>query len=413
MNLSFYIGRRYLFSKKSHNAINIISFISVCGITIATMALVCTLSVFNGFESMIAGMFSSFDPDLQITPTKGKVFSINAPEVKKVYQLENVNNIAQVLEENALLKYGEKQAPIVMKGVSANFNKITDMDSLLLNGKFLLKEGDIDYGIMGIGLASKLDAHREYITPLELYAPIRNAKINMANPSEAFNQSNLYLGGIFSLNNSRLDENMLVVSIDIARKILLYDNDQVSSLSVKIKDKVSVANTKKQIRELLGDKYEVKDRFEQQESTFRMMQIEKWVTFFILAFIAIIAIFNVIGSLTMLILEKEGDIATLRSLGATNGTICSIFRIEGWMISFIGAVLGVILGFTLCLLQEHYGLLKMGNSPGQFLIKAYPVRIEITDLLIIFSSVVFIGFVAVIYPVQSLRKRLNEEAISR
>lgn len=411
MNLSFYIGRRYLFSKKSHNAINIISFISVCGIAIATMALVCTLSVFNGFEGMVAGMFSSFDPDLRVTPTKGKVFSVESPEVRRALQLNGIDKVAQTIEENALLKYGDKQAPIVVKGVSPNFSEVADMQKVMLKSDFLLKDGDIDYGVMGIGLAAKLDARREYITPLELYAPIRNAKVNLANPSSAFTQTYLYLGGVFSLNNSKLDENLLIVSLQTARQTFLYDNTQVSSLSVKLKGGVSVENIKKQMRKTLGDKYEVKDRFEQQESTFRMMQIEKWVTFFILSFIAIIAIFNVIGSLTMLILEKEGDIATLRSLGANNRTITSIFMIEGWMISFIGAVLGIVIGLALCLLQQHFGLLKLSSSTGQFLISAYPVKVEVSDLAIIFSSVVAIGFLAVIYPTLSLRKRLNEKFV--
>jgi lipoprotein-releasing system permease protein len=409
LNLSFYIGRRYLFSKKSHNAINIISFISVCGITIATMALVCTLSVFNGFEGMVAGMFSSFDPDLKITPAKGKVFSVDATEVRKALEVNGIDKVAQTIEENALLKYGDKQAPVVVKGVSDNFSEIADMQKLMLKSDFLLKDGDIDYGVMGISLAAKLDARREYITPLEVYAPIRNAKVNLANPSSAFTQTYLYLGGVFSLNNSKLDENLLIVSLKTARHTFMYDDNQVSTLAVKLKDGISPERVKKVMRQILGDKYVVKDRFEQQESTFRMMQIEKWVTFFILCFIAIIAIFNVIGSLTMLILEKEGDIATLRSLGANNSVITSIFMIEGWMISFIGATLGIILGFGLCLLQQHFGLLKLSSSTGQFLINAYPVRVEITDLAIIFSSVVSIGFLAVIYPAQSLRKRLNEK----
>jgi len=385
----------------------------VCGITIATMALVCTLSVFNGFEGMVAGMFSSFDPDLRITPSKGKVFSTDAPEVKKALQINGIGKVAQTIEENALLKYGDKQAPIVVKGVSSNFSEIADMQKLMLKSDFLLKDGDIDYGVMGIGLAAKLDARREYITPLELYAPIRNAKVNLANPSSAFTRTYLYLGGVFSLNNSKLDENLLIVSLQTARQTFMYDSNQVSTLAVRLNDGVSPENVKKQMRKILGDKYEVQDRFEQQESTFRMMQIEKWVTFFILSFIAIIAIFNVIGSLTMLILEKEGDIATLRSLGANNKTITSIFMIEGWMISFIGAALGIVLGFVLCLLQEHFGLLKLSSSTGQFLINAYPVKVEISDLAIIFSIVVSIGFLAVIYPTQSLRKRLNEKFTHR
>lgn len=409
MNLPFYIGRRYLFSKKSHNAINVISAISVCGIAVATMALVCTLSVFNGFQGMVANMFNSFDPDLCITPAGGKVFDVQDPQVQKAIHLNGVEMVAQTLEENALLKYGDKQAPVLVKGVSPDFFRIADMKRLMLKGEYSLKEGDIDYGVMGIGLAAKLDAHREFITPLELFAPIRNVKVNLANPNSAFTQTYLYLGGVFSLNSSKLDESLLVVSIDVARQIFMYDGNQVSTLAVKLKPGISPTQVKNQMRTVLGDKYQLKDRFEQQESTFRMMQIEKWVTFFILSFITIIAIFNVIGSLTMLILEKEGDIATLRSLGADNKTITSIFLLEGWMISFIGVVVGLFGGVLLCLLQQHFGLLRLSSSSGTFLIDAYPVQVELSDLLVIFFSVVFIGFLAVVYPVRTLKKRLKGE----
>lgn len=407
MNLPFYIGRRYLFSKKSHNAINIISFISVCGITIATMALVCTLSVFNGFEDMVSKMFNSYDPDLNISPAKGKVFDKNIPTVQKAIHLDEVAMVVESLEENALLKYGDKQAPVLVKGVSDNFSKAVDDKKLLVKGDFNFRQGDIDYAAMGIGLASKLDAHREFITPLELYAPIRDVKVNLANPAAASTTTYLYLDGVFSVNSSKLDESLLIVSLKVARETFHYDDNQASNLEIKLKNGTSSEKLKKKMREILGPDYLVQDRFEQQESTFKMMQIEKWVTFLILAFIAIIAIFNVIGSLTMLILEKEKDIATLRSLGARNNVIAGIFLVEGWMISFAGAAFGVILGVALCALQEHFGLLKLGGDSEQFIINAYPVKVQLADLLIIFSSVVFVGFLTVIFPVRSLSKKLS------
>lgn len=408
MNFPFYIGRRYLFSKKSHNAINVISLISVCGIAVATIALVCTLSVFNGFEGLVTKLFSAYDPDLLVTPATGKVFRADAPEVKKALLTDGIEAVAQTLEENALLRYGDKQAPVLVKGVSDNFRQVADMQKVMLAGNFAFKQGDIEYGVMGVGLASKLNAHREFVTPMEIYAPIRNAKINLANPSGAFTQTYIYLNGVFSLNNQKADESLLIVSLDIARKAFLYEGNQVSALAVKIKDGASSKIVREHLKAVLGEKYLVKDRFEQQESTFRIMQIEKWVTFFILAFIAVIAVFNVIGSLTMLILEKQGDIATLRSLGADSSTIAGIFLVEGWLISFIGASAGLVLGLALCLIQQHFGLLKLSNTPGAFLVDAYPVKVEAGDLLLIFSCVVSIGFLAVVLPIRNLRKKLRE-----
>lgn len=407
MKFPFYIGRRYLFSKKSHNAINIISFISVCGIAVATMALVCTLSVFNGFENLVSQMFSVFDPDLKVQPATGKVFDVSDAKVQKAVSLPEVEVAVQTLEENALLKYGEKQSPVLVRGVSDNFRQAVDVSRLLVVGGFDFKQGDLDYAALALGLASRLDARTEYITPIELFSPIRAAKVNLANPSTAFVQRTLFPCGVFTQNDSKLEESLLLVSMDVARDMFRYDEGTVSSLDIKLRKGADAEQTKHKIQSLLGERYEVKNRFEQQADTFKMVQVEKWVTFFILTFVAIIAIFNVIGSLTMLIIEKERDIATLQSLGASNKVIASVFMIEGWLISLIGATIGIVMGLILCVLQETFGFLKLNAGGAAYLVDAYPVEVRWSDLTVIFFSVILIGFLAVLLPANSLKKRLD------
>lgn len=406
MNLSFYIARRYLFSKKSHNAINVISLISVCGIAIATLAMVCTLSIFNGFTQLVSDSFSVIDPTLQISPAKGKVFDPSDPNIEKVKQLPEIDIISETIEENALVKYGERQDPVLIKGVSDNFKKMADTDKFIINGTFALKEGDVDFCVAGVGLAMNLGLRADNITPLEIYSPKRDVKIQLANPSNAFTQAYAYPAGIFSLNQAKYDEQMLIVSLSLARQLFRYDTE-VSSLGIKLKEGASVDKVEKKIQNILGDNFVVKNRFEQQADSFRMVNIEKWVTFLILAFILIIAVFNVVGSLSMLIVDKHDDIKILQNMGANSKLISRIFLIEGWLISMTGAITGLILGLTLCLLQEHFGLLKLGQTPGTFVVDAYPVSVLASDIFFIFVTVSLIGFLIVLYPVNTLKKKLN------
>ncbi|MBK5721160.1 ABC transporter permease [Dysgonomonas sp. Marseille-P4677] len=405
MNLALHIARRYLFAKKSHNAINVISFISVCGITVATAALVCALSVFNGFTDVVAKTFSAFDPELQITPAQGKVFNPDNDKIKSVLNLPEIAFVSESLEENALLKYGDRQEPIVLKGVSPKFESLAHIDSLIIDGKFILREGDIDNGVIGAGLAMLLNVRANFIDPVEIYVPKRNVKVNPANPSTAFDHSEAFISGVFALNQAKYDDQMLIVSIDLARDLLRYDKE-VSSIDMKLKIGEDVSRVRDKIHSILGDDYLVKDRFEQQESLYRMVNVEKWVTFLILAIILVIAAFNVVGSLSMLIIEKNEDIAVLKNLGASNKLITKIFLLEGWLINLVGAIVGLFIGLFVCLLQQYFGLLKLGSSPGAFVIDAYPVSVQPQDIILIFLTVTFIGFLAVIYPVNSLRKRL-------
>lgn len=406
MNLSFYIAKRYIFSKKSHNAINIISAISACGIAIATMAMVCALSVFNGFTDIAAQSFGAIDPHLQISPAKGKVFDPTNPVFARIRSIEGIESISESLEENGLVKFNDRQVPVLIKGVSPEFLDQIETDKIMLEGDFLLKEGDVQYGVVGAGLAMTLGIRANYMSPLEIYVPKRDVKVNMANPSTAFTLSYAYPAGIFALHQQQYDEQTMFVSIELAREIFRYENE-VSTLNIILKNNNSANNIKNEIKNILGDKYIVKNRFEQQEESFRMVSIEKWVTFLILSFILIIAIFNIIGSLSMLILEKKNDITILRNMGASQKLILRIFAMEGWLISFIGAIFGLITGLALCLLQEHFGLLKLGDVAGAFITDAYPVSVQVTDIVYIFLTVSIIGFIAVLYPVRNLKKQLK------
>lgn len=406
MNVSFFIARRYLFSKKSHNAINVISMISVCGIAIATMAMVCVLSVFNGFGGIVEGMFSAFDPDLKITVKEGKVFDWHTAEFEKALQLDGIQMISESLEENALFMFDDSQVPVLMKGVSEEFRLMADMEKLVLDGTFRLREDVVDYTTLGSGLAVTLGARPGFINPIEIYAPKRNERVNLANPAAAFNRGYVQIGGVFSLNTPQYDEQMALVPIALARDLFQYQ-DEVTSLDIQLAPGTSVGRVKREIQAIVGDRFLVEDRFEQQRESYRMLQIEKWVTFLILAFILLIAVFNVVGSLSMLIVEKEEDIRSLRHMGASNELVSRVFLYEGWLITFIGIIAGIVLGLILCLLQQHFGLLRLSDIPGAYIIDAYPVIVKFSDIAIVFGIVSLIGLLTVLYPVNNLRKKLS------
>lgn len=406
MNISFFIARRYLFSKKSHNAINVISAISVCGIAIATMAMVVVLSVFNGFGGIVEGMFSAFDPDLKITVKEGKVFDYHTPEFDKVLQIKDIRMISESLEENALITFDDQQVPVVLNGVSEEFYLMTDMEKLIIDGTFKLREDVVDYMTLGSGLAISLGARPGFINPIEIFAPKRDVKVNLANPSSAFTTGYAQIGGVFSLNSPQYDEQMAIIPISLARELLNYENE-VSSLNINLVSDASVKRVKKNIEDLLGDDFLVENRYEQQRESYRMLQIEKWVTFLILAFILLIAVFNVVGSLSMLIVEKRDDIKSLSNMGASKTMIANIFMYEGWLITFIGIISGIVVGLILCILQQHFGFIRLSDIPGAYIIDAYPVIVKLTDLLVVFTVVSLIGLFTVLYPVNNLRKRLK------
>lgn len=399
------IARRYLFSKKSHNAINIISGISATGVAIGTMALVVVLSVFNGFESLITSMFSSFDPDLKITMNQSKSFDVNTAGFDKVRKLKSVAVFTEVIEENALLRYKEKQMPATVMGVSENFRQLTNIDSILLDGKFLLYDGAFENVVPGVGVATILGVGANFIDPLYIYAPKRSSNINLLRPEKSFNQAATFVGGIFSVQQLQYDDHYVLTSLSLARELFEYKSSGVTAVELKLVANTDFDQTRQQIKNLLGKKYEVKNRYEQQESFFRIMKIEKWITYLILSFILLIASFNIIGSLSMLIIDKKSDIQTLKSLGADNQLIYQIFLFEGWLISITGALSGILIGTMICLVQEHYGLIKLGAG---YVVDAYPVVTNPTDILLVFVTVIFMGFLAALYPVRYINKKIAD-----
>lgn len=405
MNFPLYIARRYLFSKKKHNAINIISGISACGVMLATLALVCTLSVFNGFQEMVASFFTSFDPELKISIRQGKVFDPHTPHMNSVKELSEIAVWTETLEENAMVQYKDRQAMAVIKGVQDNFRELTAIDSLLYGaGSFMLHDPYVDYGIPGVELVAELGTGLHFIDPLSVYAPKRNVRINLSNPSAAFNREYLHSPGVvFVVNQQKYDARYILTSIDFARRLFDYDAE-VSAIELKLKPGARIENVRRQIAELLGDEYVIQNRYEQQADVFRIMEIEKFISYLFLTFILAIASFNVIGSLSMLILDKNEDVQTLRSLGADDRLISRIFLFEGGLISFVGAVGGIALGLLLCYIQQCFGVISMGSN--SFVIDAFPVSVHATDVLLVFVTVITVGFLSVWYPVHYLTRRL-------
>ncbi len=408
MNLPFYIARRYLFSKKSHNAINIISMVSVCGVVVATIALVCALSVYNGFNDLVASLFSNFDPELKITPRKGKVFDPSSEEMREVRELPGIVCFSEVLQDNALVRYGDRQGVATLKGVDERYERLTRIDSILVDGKFLLADEVVNYANLGIGLAFSLGINAGFVSPLEIYAPKRDEKVNMANPASSFNLEYAYIGAVFRTDQQVYDDSYMIVPLALARSLFNYDKE-VTAVELRVRDGEDIDSIKKEIQRILGERYVVRDRFEQQEASFKMMQVEKWMTFLILTFILAIALFNVVGSLSMLMIEKQDDARTLRNMGADDSLIRRIFLLEGWMISGFGALIGVLVGVVLCLLQQEFGFIRLGESAGAFIIDAYPVRVVPVDIITVFVTVLAIGFLAAWYPVRYLAKDLRIE----
>ena len=406
MNFPFYIAKRYLFSKKSHNAINVISGISVCGVALATLAMVCTLSVFNGFQDMVATFFTAFDPQVKITSVKGKVFDGSLPVLSQIKNMPEVAVYSESVEDNAMVQYKGRQVMAVIKGVEDNFDKLTPIDSILFGrGELILHDEVADYAIPGLQLLSTLGTGIRFLDPLEVYAPKRGAKINMANPVSSFVSDDLFSSGLtFTVNQEKYDGSYILTSIDFARNLFQYDKE-VSAVNLRLHPTANEKDVISKIKRILGEDFYVQDRYEQQADTFRIMEIEKLISYIFLTFILMIACFNVIGSLSMLIIDKKNDVQTLRNLGASDNQIVRIFLFEGRMISFIGAVAGVILGLILCLVQQEYGIISLGNS-GSFVVDSYPVSVHAWDVVLIFITVLVIGFISVWYPVRFLSKRL-------
>lgn len=396
-----------MFAKKSHNAINVISGVSVCGVALATLALVCTLSVFNGFQDLVATFFTAFDPELKITAVNGKVFDSQDNRIRALRQLPEVEVFSESLEDQAMVQYKGKQTMVSIKGIQDNFRQLTAIDSILFGrGDMVLKDEIVDYAIPGIELVSILGSGVRFVDPLEVYAPKRGSKINMANPANSFKSSLLYSSGlVFAVNQQKYDASYVLTSLEFARDLFQYDTE-VSSIELKLKDSSNLSKVKNDIRQLLGEDFNVSDRYEQQADTFRIMEVEKLISYIFLTFILLIACFNVIGSLSMLIIDKQADVSTLRNLGADDTLITRIFLFEGALISLLGALVGIVLGLALCLLQQELGIIGLGDGQGSFVVDAYPVSVHWQDVLLVFVTVLGVSFLSVWYPVRYLSRRL-------
>lgn len=406
MNLSFYIARRYLFSKKKHNAINVISAVSVCGVTLATLALVCTLSVFNGFQDMVATLFTAFDPELKITVRNGKVFDGQDERILAVCALPQVEISTEVLEEYAMVQYKDRQAMATLKGVEDNFEELTAIDSILYGaGRFMLSDPVVNYAVMGVELVSTLGTGIQFVDPLLVYVPRREGRVNISNPASSFNMDYLYSPGVvFAVNQQKYDSQYILTSLPFIRNLLDYTTE-VSAIELKLKPGSRVSAVKKEIAAMLGDEFIVQNRYEQQADVFRIMEVEKLISYIFLTFILLVACFNVIGSLSMLILDKKEDVLTLRNLGADDKLISRIFLFEGRMITLCGALFGIVLGLILCFIQQKFGVISLGGG-NSFIVDAYPVSVHWQDILLILATVVVVGFLSVWYPVRYLTKRL-------
>ena len=407
MNFPFFVARRYLFSKKSTHAINVISAISVIGVAVATVALVVTLSVFNGFHDLVASFFTQMDPQLKVVPVMGKTAPADDPILTRIRQLPEIEVATECLEDQALAVYGDRQMMVKLKGVDDNFDQLTHIREILEgDGTFELHAADMNYGIPGLGIAYQMGLGYTYQQPLKIYAPRREGQLNMTDPTDGFVEDELYSPGVvFCMKQGKYDKNYILTSLAFARHLFQQDG-QLSSLELRLKPGSSFDRVKTEMKSLAGTKYQVLDRYEQQDDTFRIMKVEKLIAYIFLTFILMIACFNIIGSLSMLIIDKRSDVQTLRNLGATESQISRIFLFEGRMISVVGAVIGIVVGLLLCWLQQQFGFVRLGSSEGSFVVDAYPVSVHPWDIVLIFLTVIAVGFLSVWYPVRYFARRL-------
>ena len=406
MRLAPFIAGRYLFAKKSHNVINIISAISVIGMAIGTAALIIILSVYNGFDSLIKSMMGTVEPDLVITPATGKTFVPEGEVYDWIYDRPEVLNMCCVLEENVFINYDGMQGLAVAKGVDWIYEEESPLAGHIRNGEFKLHKGDIPLTVVGAGLAYDMGINPRFLAPVEVYYPSRKGRISMSDPLSALRSVKVYPSGVFTISDD-VDNSLMILPIETMRELLQYE-DEVSGVEIRMTEGTSQRTIKEiqdEISRRLGEGFVVKDRYQQNETLYKMMKYEKMATYLILIFVIIIIAFNIFGSLTMLIIEKENDIRILRSMGAENGLIRRIFVLEGWLISLSGLAGGIVAGVSLALVQQHLGIIKM---PGQYLVQAYPVILSWSDIVITTVGVAVIGYIIALLPVISRRRAVKE-----
>lgn len=397
---AFHIAWRYLFAKKQFNAIHIITTISSIAVGVVTATMICVMSVMNGFGTMVEQMFSQFDPDIRITAQNGKSFHLSPETKDQLLALPEVNLLSESIEETALIYFEDKQTPVQLMGVDSVFDSSTDIDNIITDGHFEVYDGAFDRAVLGQLLAWKIGIGARFIHGIQVYAPKRNSKVNMLRPDANFNTETCFIAGIFAVNQQKYDENTMIVDIDFTRRLLEYDSTEMTALMVSTQGNIKQA--KRAIAQVMGEGYNIYDRYEQQKDFFRILRVEKLLTSLLLAFILLIATFNGIGALSMLIIDKKNDIRILSHLGANEQLIKRIFLFEGWLVNAIGAIGGVVVGLTICLLQEHFGLLKLGNGV-EYVISAYPVAVQGIDILLVIGIVWILSLISVWIPVRRIK----------
>jgi ABC-type lipoprotein release transport system permease subunit len=402
--LAWRIAARYLFGAKSHHAINAITWVAACGVAIITTALICTLSVYNGFEELVGRLCSNFDPELRIEATQGKHLSDPTRVATVLDAQAGVASYDASVEETVLLSYNGRQIPAQLKGVDEHFRDVSRIDSIMRSGTFTLRDPVADYAVMGVGLAAQLGIGAGFVRPFTVYTPRRSGRIDLMRPDDAFMEGTLFCGGTFAVEQVEYDDHVLVTSLDFARR-LLGDSSLVTAYEVRLQEGAEVDRVQRQLTDALGGDYRLLNRMEQQADSYKIMQIEKWITFLIILFILLIASFNVIGALSILIIDKEAETRILLTLGADARLVRRIFVLEGLLISGSGAVVGLALGVVLCLLQEHYGLISLGNGSDMFIIDSYPVSLHLGDIVTTALCVFAIGLLATLYPMRVLRRQ--------
>ncbi len=402
MKTEFKIAWRYLFAKKQFNAIHIITAISSAAVGVVTAAMVCVLSVMNGFGVMVEQLFSQFDPDIRITANMGKSFSITQEKKSELLKLPCVNLLSENISETALAYFEDKQMPVQLLGVDSVFDDITEIRNIITDGHYEVYDGAFDRAVLGQGLAWKMGIGARFINGIQLYAPKREGKVNMLRPDANFNQETCFIAGTFAVNQLKYDDNFMLVDIDLTRRLLGYDTTEVTALSLALADGYSIKQAKRDIAAILGDNYVVQDRYEQQEDFFRILRVEKLLTALLLVFILLIATFNGIGSLSMLIIDKQQDIRTLSHLGASNQMIRNVFLLEGWMVNTLGALGGLVVGLGICLVQEHFGLLKLGNG-AEYVIESYPVAVQGWDIAMVVMTILTLGAISSWIPARKIK----------
>lgn len=401
-NLESHIAWRYLFSKKGHNAINIVSGISAAAVAVVTAAMVCVLSVMNGFGALVEQMFSEFDPVLLVVPSQGQTLRTDTLPIASLYAREDIEAVSMQLEQTALVRYKDHQQPARIMGVDSLFTRTARMDSIISDGYYSVWDGAFDRAVLGRGLAAQIGINAHFTGALHLYAPKRTERINMLRPDLSLNHEHAFIAGTFAVNQVEYDDQLMLVSLPLAQRLFDYDPHTATALRIEVKDKSKIKNQKSEISKILGPGYKILDRYEQQSDFFRILRIEKLLTFLLLVFILLIAGFNIIGSLSMLIIDKREDTQILTHLGADEATIRRIFLLEGWLISSLGTLTGLLLGVLLCLGQQHYGWLTLGSG-ADYVISAYPVLVQWTDIALVAGIVLILGLIVAWYPAHKIK----------